>query len=136
MEGVDYFEHDADIGVIGCGTSVGQAFERAAAAMFAVMTDLATVQRSVQVAFDFEEADLELALVIWLNRLLAEARARGLIFGHFQLQRDGDTWHGTAWGEPWRSDLERGVEVKGATLTMLSVRERGGQWEARCIVDV
>ena len=136
MEGVDYFEHDADIGVIGCGSSVGQAFERAAAAMFAVMTDLAVVKRSVQVAFDFEEADLELALVIWLNRLLAEARARGLIFGHFQLRRDGDNWHGTAWGEPWRSDLERGVEVKGATLTMLSVREWEGQWEARCIVDV
>jgi len=62
---------------------VGQAFERGAAAMFAVMTDLAAVQRSMQVAFDFEEADLELALVIWLNRLLAEARARSLIFGIF-----------------------------------------------------
>ena len=30
MEGVDYFEHDADIGVIGCGGCVGQAFERGA----------------------------------------------------------------------------------------------------------
>ncbi|MDE2366260.1 MAG: archease, partial [Betaproteobacteria bacterium] len=32
--------------------------------------------------------------------------------------------------------LERGVEVKGATLTMLSVKQAGAIWEARCVVDV
>jgi SHS2 domain-containing protein len=26
--------------------------------------------------------------------------------------------------------------VKGATLTMLSVRQTDGGWEARCIIDV
>lgn len=136
MEGVDYFEHDADIGVVGRGATMEQAFERAAAAMFAVMTDIAAVVRAVRVAFSFEEADPELALVTWLNRLLAEARSRGLVFGDFHLERDGDHWHGQAWGEPWRPELERGVEVKGATLTMLFVHKLGGGWEARCIVDV
>jgi SHS2 domain-containing protein len=32
--------------------------------------------------------------------------------------------------------MERGTEVKGATLTMLSVRRADGGWEARCVIDV
>jgi SHS2 domain-containing protein len=32
--------------------------------------------------------------------------------------------------------MERGVEVKGATLTMLSVKQVEAGWEARCVVDV
>jgi protein archease len=43
---------------------------------------------------------------------------------------------GSAEGEPWRAGLERGVEVKGATLTGLEVKQRDGIWEARCVVDV
>lgn len=131
-----YFEHDADIGIIGRGPSMEAAFEAAAYAMFAVMTEPAAVRADRSVHLDFEESDPELALVTWLNGLLAEARGQGLVFGRFQLRRDGDCWHGEAWGEPWRLDLERGTEVKGATLTMLSVRERDGRWEARCVVDV
>jgi SHS2 domain-containing protein len=94
------------------------------------------VRGEVSVAIAFEESDLELALVTWLNRLLAEASSAGLIFGHFELMRRDGQWQGTAWGEPWREDLERGVEVKGATLTMLSVQQADGVWEARCVVDV
>jgi protein archease len=59
------------------------------------------------------------------------------VFRRFELSRDGSRWTGRAWGETWRADLERGTEVKGATLTMLSVRQSAGAgWEARCVVDV
>jgi SHS2 domain-containing protein len=75
--------------------------------------------------------------VRWLNLLLAHAHDRGLALGAFALRREAGRWHGEAWGEPWREDLERGTGVKGATLTMLSVRRAGeGGWEARCVVDV
>jgi SHS2 domain-containing protein len=131
-----YFDHDADIGIVGRGATVELAFEQAAAAVFAISADIAAIRGEEKVSFSFTEADPELALVTWINRLLAEARSRGLIFGRFRLARDGAEWHGEAWGEPWRGDLERGVEVKGATLTMLSVRESPGGWEARCVVDV
>ena len=84
----------------------------------------------------FEEEDEELALVLWLNALLAEARVNGLALGRFQLSRKGAAWTGEAWGEPWRDGIERGVEVKGATLTMLSVKRERDEWVARCVVDV
>ena len=135
-EPIDYFDHVADMGIIGRGTLIQEAFENAATAVFAIMTDPAEIRPQASVAIEFEEADVELALVTWLNLLLGQARSRALIFGRFHLRRDGAHWSGTAEGEPWRAGLERGVEVKGATLTGLAVTQRNGIWEARCVVDV
>ncbi|MGZ5589432.1 MAG: archease [Usitatibacter sp.] len=134
--GVAYFEHGADVGVIGCGPSVEDAFTDAAHAMFALATDPGAVAARERLEIEFEESDLELALVRWLNLLLAAAAERGLAFRCASLRRAGARWLGEAWGERWHEGLERGTEVKGATLTMLSVKRVGELWEARCVVDV
>jgi len=134
--GDDYFEHDADIGVIGRGATLEEAFESAAAATFAVMADLSAVRPERSVTLDFEEADVEIALVRWLNLLLGLSHEQGLVFSRFWIERDGVRWRGGASGEPWRRDLERGTEVKGATLTMLEVKQEREGWLARCVVDV
>jgi SHS2 domain-containing protein len=132
----EYFDHDADVGVVGRGARPEDAFVAAARATFALMTEPGGIERRARIEVGFEEADLELALVRWLNLLLAHAHDRGLALGEFELTRDGDAWRGRAWGEPWREGLERGTDVKGATLTALSVRRAGDGWEARCVVDV
>ena len=131
-----YFEHDADIGVFGRGATVEQAFEAAAQAVFAIITPVDVVQPQTTVSIEFEEADLELALVTWLNLLLGKSRELGMVFSRFHLRHQGNKWHGVVSGEKWNDSLERGVEVKGATLTMLSVKQTGATWEARCVVDV
>ena len=113
-----------------------EAFARAAAAMFGVMVDRNTANKPASVDVAFEEEDLELALVRWLNGLLAEARIEKLALTTFDIERHGSSWRGIARGEPWRPSVERGVEVKGATLTMLSVRQDDQGWETRCVVDV
>lgn len=135
LEPESYFEHGADFGIVGRSASVEGAFVSAAQALFALVTDPASVMPAVHVAFTLDEPDVELALVRWLNLLLAYASDRHLALGRFALRRDGDAWHGEAWGEPWRRGLERGTDVKGATLTMLSVKPFAGGWEARCVVD-
>ena len=131
-----YFEHDADIGIIGGGTSVEQAFEAAAQAVFGIVTNLDSVEASSVVMIEFEEHDSEFALVTWLNLLLGKARELGMVFCRFRVQHQGNHWHTEASGEKWHPGMERGVEVKGATLTMLSVKKAGATWEARCVVDV
>lgn len=131
-----YFAHDADIGVEGRGRTVEEALVNVARATFAIICDIAAVRPLETVQVEFVEDDLEIALVTWLNLLLPEARWRGLALGEFALEHRDGGWHGVARGEPWRPGLERGVEVKGATLTMLSVRQTDGGWEARCVVDV
>lgn len=136
QRGYDYFDHDADVGVVGWGDSAQAAMEGAARATFALTCDIDTVRPRERVDVEFEESDPEFALVTWLNALLAVANERGLALSRFELVRDADRWRGTGWGEPWRDDMERRTQVKGATLTMLSVRERDGRWEARCVVDV
>lgn len=133
---VDYFDHDADAGVIGRGATLPEAFVHAAEATFALMCNLAEVQPREAVDIEFTEPDDELALVTWLNELLAHASARGLALSRFALAHDGDRWTGTARGEPWHAGLERGTQVKGATLTALKVAYDGADWEARCVVDL
>ena len=131
-----YFEHDADFGVIGRGATVEAAFENAARATFALTWEPKDVARKAAIEVAFEEADVELALVAWLNALLGESAARHLALADFSLVREGDRWRGKAWGEPWRDDLPAGTGVKGATLTALAVRRVDGGFEARCVVDV
>lgn len=131
-----YFDHDADIGIIGQGATVEQAFEAAGQAVFGIVTNLDMVRPSTSVSIEFEEPDPEFALVTWLNLLLGKARELGMVFCRFRVEHRDNHWSAEALGENWRPDLERGVEVKGATLTMLSVEKTGGMWEARCVVDV
>jgi SHS2 domain-containing protein len=133
----DYFEHAADIGLIGRGPSVEAAFEGAARAMFAVMAGPGrAASAAVSATIEFSEDDVELALVVWLNALLAAAREQRGVFTEFHLTRDGSVWRGTAHGARWNADDELGTEVKGATLTALAVRPTADGWEARCVVDV
>ena len=131
-----YFDHEADIGIEAWGKTPEAAFEYAASAMFAVMTHPSLVLPLHQVHVEFDEPDRELALVEWLNRLIAQAHLAGLVLGSFELKREGDHYSGEAWGMPWKKGAERGTEVKGATLTELQVVPDGQRWLARCVVDV
>lgn len=132
----NYFDHDADIGIIGRGLTIEDCFTNTARVMFSLMADLENVHQIQIISFEFVETDIEIALVTWLNLLLAKSQEHHLIFGDFRLTHDGETWKGIVSGEPWRENHERGIEVKGATLTMLSVKKINNSWEARCIVDV
>ena len=83
----DYFDHDADTGVIGRGGTLQEAFVHAAEATFALMCDPVTVEPREKIEFEFDEDDAELALVAWLNGLLAHANERGLALGRFELAK-------------------------------------------------
>ena len=131
-----YFEHDADIGIIGMGETVEEAFESAATALFSIQSELSEIRPTQTVTVDFPEEDLDYALVTWLNKLVSLAQSRKLALCAFRLKRTGSDWHGEADGACWNSGMTRGVEVKGATLTGLSVKLTNHTWEARCVVDV
>lgn len=131
-----YFDHEADVGIEAYGKTPEAAFENAASATFAIMTHPSLILPERQVHVEFDEPDQELALVEWLNRLIAQARLAGLVLGSFELKREGNHYTGEAWGMPWKKGAERGTEVKGATLTELRVVQDGKRWLARCVVDV
>jgi tRNA nucleotidyltransferase (CCA-adding enzyme) len=134
----EHFPHQADMGVRGYGSSLAAAFEQAALAMTAIVTDPAQVAASVAVAIQCEAPDDELLLVDWLNALVLEMAARHLLFGRFEVRLEGRRLRATAWGEPVDARKHQpAVEVKGATYTALKVgRADDGEWLAQCVVDV
>lgn len=134
----EHFEHGADVGVRGCGSTLASAFEQAALALTAVAVDPAELRPSVEVRIECEAPDSEILLVDWLNRLVYEGSVKGLLFGSFDVQLEGGRLRASAWGEPVdRVRHEPTVEVKGATFTALSVRNTSDRgWVAECVVDV
>jgi len=126
------------MGVRGIGATKEQAFEQAALAMTAVITDPAKAAPLEPVEIQCEAPDDELLFVDWLNALVYEMATRKLLFGRFEVHINGAHLTARAWGEPVSAAKHQpAVEVKGATYTALRVaQEQNGEWVAQCVVDV
>jgi tRNA nucleotidyltransferase (CCA-adding enzyme) len=133
-----HFPHGADMGVRGIGKSKAAAFEQAALAVTALVTDPQSVRAEILVRIECQAPDDELLLVEWLNDIIFEMATRKMLFARFAVDLDGNRLSGTAWGEA--IDLTRHdavVEPKGATCTSLEVcQDESGCWRAQCIIDV
>lgn len=134
----EHFHHQADIGVRGIGASREEAFEQAALALTAVITDPPGVADREVVDILCEAPDDEFLLVDWLNSIIYEMATRKLLFSKFDVHIEDHLLKARLWGE--RVDQVRhqpAVEVKGATYTSLSVQQGSdGVWVAQTVVDV
>jgi SHS2 domain-containing protein len=81
--------HGADIGVRGIGDSKAAAFEQAALALTAVITDPDSVTATDAIEIACEAPDDELLLVEWLNALIYEMATRKMLFARFTVIIDG-----------------------------------------------
>ncbi|MBK7251323.1 MAG: archease [Gammaproteobacteria bacterium] len=134
----EHFPHEADMGVRGVGATIEQAFEQAALAMIAVITDPEKIAASEAAEIACRAPDDELLFVDWLNALIYEMAIRKLLFGRFEVHIDAHCLTARAWGEPLNPEKHQpAVEIKGATYTALRVaRDPIGEWVAQCVVDV
>lgn len=134
----EHFAHEADMGVRGVGSSCAEAFEQAALALTATVTDPAGVLPLEKIEVACEAPDIELLLVDWLNAIIYEMATRHMLFGRYEVHLIDGRLVGAAWGEAVEiSRHQPAVEPKGATYTSLAVRcQRDGNWLAQCIVDV
>jgi tRNA nucleotidyltransferase (CCA-adding enzyme) len=133
----EHFEHGADVGVRGLAPSKAGAFEQAALALTAVITDPARVAPRQTVEIACEAPDDELLLAHWLNALVSEMAQRRMLFGRFEVQLDGGRLTARAHGEATSVRRhEPAVEVKGATCTALRVARVQDGWLAQTVVDV
>jgi tRNA nucleotidyltransferase (CCA-adding enzyme) len=134
----EHFEHGADIGVRGLGETLAGAFEQAALALTAVITDPALVRPNEEVRVTCQAPEEALLLADWLNALVYEMATRRMLFARFEVHMTGLRLEARAWGEAVDSARHGpAVEVKGATYTELAVRRiPEGGWVAQCVVDV
>jgi SHS2 domain-containing protein len=133
-----HFPHEADVGVCGVGATLAEAFEQAALALTAVVTDLTVVSPKEMIRLSCAAPDAELLLVDWLNVLIYEMATRKMLFSRFVVHLDEGLLTAQAWGEALNVVRHHpAVEVKGATYTALKVAQQpDGGWLAQCVVDV
>jgi len=134
-----HYSHPADMGIRGFGRTKQEAFEQAALALTAIITDLKTIEAKQQIEIVCEaQIEDELLLVEWLNALLYEMATRQMLFGRFEVSFEPPGLRARAWGEKINLKRHRPViEVKAATYCDLKVKcDENQGWSAQCIVDV
>lgn len=135
----EHFSHGADIGIRGSGPTLASAFEQAALAMTALITELPLVRAVTSVPLRCEAQGVEDLFFNWIDALVFEMSTRRMLFGRFEVQLEGLSLQARIHGEPVdRARHEPAVEIKGPTYTELRVERSpsSGLWCAQCVVDV
>ena len=131
-------EHTADVGVVGLGDTMAEAFENCAYGMFSVMAELDKYQPKVHksiAAVGTENVDL---LQRFLSALLVLFDGDGLLPIDIEIT-EISFGRLTAWVDARKigDDIEwLGPQVKAVTYHQMSVEESGGTWRAKAIFDV
>ena len=132
-----FFEHKADIGIIGIGVTLEEAFAEGAKAMFEVMLNIKKVKKTKAVKIKCEASNNEELFVEFLNKLLYEKDVKQLSFCYFEVKIKNNKLKATAWGEKFDAiKHEVKIEVKAATYSQLKIEKKGGKFFVQCVVDV
>jgi SHS2 domain-containing protein len=127
MKTYELIDHTADIGAKAYGKNLSEAFENAAKAMFAIITDDSEIESIGQFNIELEAPDLEQLLVDWLSELLYLNSARNLVFGFFKLKINEKEKKLSAkvFGEKFNISKHKiGAEIKAVTYHMLEVKNK------------
>ena len=82
----EYFEHQADVGIIGYGKTLEEAFVEGAKAMFQVMCEIKNVKAVKKIKIEVEGNDKETMFIEWLNDLLAKKDIEDMFFSEFEVR--------------------------------------------------
>lgn len=134
----EHFPHPADVGIRGIGTTKHEAFEQAALALTAVITNPETVEPRDVFQLELQNAPDDLLLVDWLNRIIYEMQTRRMLFSRFDVFVDAPILRARLWGEPLDPERHQpAVEIKAATYHQAAVYQNDrGEWVAQCVLDV
>lgn len=145
--GYEYFEVEADIGVIGRGATAAEAFVQTARGVFALIVEPGTVEERERREVRAHGESLEALLVAWINECLYVHDVEGFVARDIRMEVFDTT--PLVGGEPLRlhSFLEGeevdpgrhrlGTVVKAATFHQVVVKAlENGYYETRLVLDV
>jgi len=135
-------EHEADMGIVGIGDSLEEAFVEGAKAMFSIMINLDRVEQKKGIDIKCEAPDEASLFVEWLNELLSKKDIENVFFSDFKIEKiekfDGIfRLNAKALGD--EMDLNKHevkTEVKAATYSGLDIKKEGNKYLVQCVVDV
>ncbi|ASJ11193.1 archease [Thermococcus sp. P6] len=137
----EHYEHTADVGIRGYGSTLEEAFEAVALALFDVMVDVRKVEKRECHELEVEGEDLMGLLYSFLEELLVLHDVKGLVFGDFRVKIEKDGTYRlrvVACGEPLDyGKHEPREEVKAITYHDMKVeRLPDGRWMAQLVPDI
>ncbi|KYH36651.1 MAG: archease [Candidatus Bathyarchaeota archaeon B24] len=137
-----FLPHMSDVFIEAYGSTLEEAFENAALAMFEVMTDTSKVEPSVEESVEADGFDKQSLLYNWLEKLLVLFETRMMLCSKFKIEKiehEGEEYRLKAkvWGEEFDPGKhEQRVGVKAVTYHMMSIDEKDGRWVLRFILDI
>jgi SHS2 domain-containing protein len=131
-------EHTADIGVIGRGKTISEAFENTAYGMFSIIADLDKYQTTSAIEVQAEGDDNISLLERFLSSLLVIFDGDAVLPLDFEIT---DIQPGSLTckisGREIGEDIEwLGPTIKAVTFHKMTVENEDGQWWTRVIFDV
>ena len=126
----EFLEHTADTDIRAYGTTMQEAYENAALAMFETMTDSGKIAQTQEETMEIEAEDQYALLYNWLEALLIKFETENILYSKFQIsdwKENTETFKFTAkiWGEKYNPKKHpQKVGVKAVTYhRMVVIRE-------------
>jgi len=138
----EFLEHTADLYIAAYGSSLEEAFENAASAMFEGMTDLAKVQPKEEDKIQVEGYDEQALLYNWLEALLVKFDVTGNLYSRFTVEEIQKTSQGfklkaRIWGEPFGQEKHLSkVGVKAVTYHQMEIIKKPSWVTVKFILDI
>ncbi len=141
-KGFKFLEHTADVYVEAYGTSLEEAFEKAALATLDVMTEPEKVEPKIEDALEVEAPDEYALLYSWLEELLVKFELTGKLYSRFKISSIEKTPVGwklkaKAWGELYDPEKHPSkVGIKSITYHQMEIVKKPKSVTVRFILDV
>lgn len=141
-KGFKFLEHTADAYVEAYGTSLEEAFEKAALATLDVMTEPEKVEPKIEDALEVEAPDEYALLYSWLEELLVKFELTGKLYSSFKISSIKKTPVGwklkaKAWGELYDPKKHPSrVGIKSITYHQMEIVKKPKSVTVRFILDV
>ena len=124
----EFQEHTADERVIAYGSTLEEAFENAALALFEVMTDTETIDHVIHDSYQIDGFDEPALLYSWLETFIVEFDVNLKIYSkfHVNITKTGEQYHltGQAWGETFQPTKHPSrSEVKAITYHEMEINK-------------
>ncbi|AWR97310.1 archease [Acidianus sulfidivorans JP7] len=138
MKKFEFFDNTADVGIKAYGSTLEEAFENAALAVFEVMTNTSQIRPIEMREVEIDGTDLENLLYKWIESLLVFYDSELLVFSKFKVNIDLNNMklHGVAYGEKFKEEFERRTLVKAMTYSLMSINKVGDHYEITFVVDI
>ncbi len=131
-------DHTGDVGIAVTAPDVETLFERAAWAMFTILTDPTTVEPTDRITLEVEATDRDDLLVRWLSELNFLHITTGMLLASFDITGMSECrLSAVVRGEPM--DERHHVvhtEIKAVTYHQLRLERTSDGWLAEVILDI